>query len=149
MTRKTAAWWLMLILCWTVAIWSIMGYATLNPARFFPEQREIYLQHLLIVAAHTLASPIALLFGPLQFHAGLRTRPPRLHRACGITYLSAVAIGGLSAIPLASVAYGYATTRAGFALLAVAWLGTAAMTLYCIRRRDLRRTGVGPCATFR
>jgi uncharacterized membrane protein len=134
---KETAWWFMLILCWAVAIWSIAGYATLDPARFFPEQRETYLQHLLIVAAHTLASPIALLSGPLQFHAGLRKRRPRLHRACGIIYLGAVSVGGLAAIPLASVAYGYPSTRAGFALLAALWLGTAAMALYCIRKRDV------------
>ncbi|HEU4779511.1 MAG TPA: DUF2306 domain-containing protein [Steroidobacteraceae bacterium] len=119
-----------------MAIWSITQYAGLDPARFFPEQREIYLRHLMIVAAHTLSSPIALLLGPLQFHAGLRARLPRLHRACGITYLGAVFLGGLSAIPLTSIAYGYWTTRVGFALLAVLWLGTAAMALSCAVRRD-------------
>lgn len=132
----TAAWWTLLVPCWTVAVWSITQYAGLDPARFFPEQREVYLQHLVIVAAHALSSPIALLFGPLQFHAGLRARLPRLHRAIGITYLAAVLLGGLSAIPLTSIAYGYWTTRVGFALLAVLWLGTAAMALSCAVRRN-------------
>ncbi len=49
---------------------------------------------------HAVSAALALLAGPLQFIAALR-RQGRLHRWLGRCYLAAVALGTLSAVPLA------------------------------------------------
>ncbi|MBB6091208.1 putative membrane protein [Povalibacter uvarum] len=131
------AWWLVTLLCWGVAAWSLTNYATFDAARFFDEQRETYIQHWLVMYGHTLFAPLTLLIGPLQFHPGLRNRWPRVHRTSGMIYLAAVVISGLGALSLAPVAYGYASTRIGFAALGVLWLGSAAIALYSIKRGDV------------
>jgi hypothetical protein len=133
------AWWVMAVMCFVVAIGSAARYWALDAERFFPEQRAVYVQHLLSMYGHTLVSPISLLLGPLQFHEGLRSRWPRAHRIFGIAYLGTVFIGGLGGLTLSAVAFGRWPTRLGFALLAVLWLVSAAMTLYHVKRRDLLR----------
>lgn len=88
------------------------------------------------VPAHFFAAGLALLLMPLQFADALRTRWPALHRVAGWLYVLAVLVGGVSGLLLAPRAQGGWATGMSFLLLALLWLGSTGMALYCaIRRR--------------
>lgn len=73
---------------------------------------------------HMLIGPIALMTGPWQFFAGLRTKHPRFHRWNGRVYIVACLISGMGALFTAPFASGGIVATIGFALLALSWLGT-------------------------
>ncbi|MEP4768439.1 MAG: DUF2306 domain-containing protein [Roseibium sp.] len=89
--------------------------------------------------AHIAVAPIALALMPFQFMKRLRARKPSLHRWTGRIYVAAVFISGAAGLQLAfhSMAGGLAVS--GFALLAVAWLGTTMAALWFALRRDILR----------
>lgn len=88
------------------------------------------------VPGHFFAAGLALLLLPLQFAQRLRARWPRLHRVGGWLYVFAVLVGGVSGLMLAPRAQGGWSTGGSFLLLALLWLGSTGMALYCaIRRR--------------
>lgn len=86
------------------------------------------------VPAHFFASGLALLVLPLQFAQALRSRWPALHRVAGWLYVLAVLIGGVSGLLLAPRAQGGWATGLSFLLLALLWLGSTGMALYCAIR---------------
>lgn len=86
------------------------------------------------VPAHFFASGLALLVLPLQFAQALRSRWPALHRVPGWLYVLAVLIGGVSGLLLAPRAQGGWATGLSFLLLALLWLGSTGMALYCAIR---------------
>ncbi|MGQ0710038.1 MAG: DUF2306 domain-containing protein [Rhodoferax sp.] len=86
--------------------------------------------------AHALASALALALGPLQWWSQ-RTRRLAWHRALGRAYMACMLVGGMSGLHLALGAWGGPLARSGFAVLALAWMGSAALALHHIRRRDV------------
>ncbi len=72
---------------------------------------------------HVIGAATAMLIGPLQFSAGLRTRRPALHRWVGRAYVSGCAIGGVGGFVVALGTTAGPVAAAGFASLAVLWLG--------------------------
>ncbi|GAB3464625.1 DUF2306 domain-containing protein [Streptomonospora sediminis] len=93
--------------------------------------------HFPLLMAHILTGGLALLLGPLQFYAPIRRRAPRAHRLIGRLYLLA------GVVPSGITGFGVAllTTRgwvagAGFAMLSVFWLVSAAYGYAAVRRRD-------------
>lgn len=84
---------------------------------------------------HALSAALALLAGPLQFIAALRRRRPGLHRWLGRVYLTAVALGTLSAVPLALPAETGVLASAGFLCLALLWGASAVEGLRHARAR--------------
>jgi len=114
-------------------------YLTLDPTVYFPQQRAVYVAHIAGILMHIVGGMTALLLGPLQFVPAIRDRWPRVHRMTGRIYLAGVAVGGLGGLYMARLAYGGLPTRAGFALLAVAWLATTAMAYRRIRQGDIDR----------
>lgn len=93
------------------------------PGMRAPFLQERFASLPLAAYAHLAGSGLALVLGPLQLHPRLRARHVALHRALGVTYLLAVFAGGSAGFVLALVSQGGAIAHAGFALLAVAWLG--------------------------
>jgi len=84
-------------------------------------------------AMHVLGSGLALLIGPFQFLAGLRSRRPALHRRLGQTYVAMIFIGGIGGIGLAVMAHGGLVARVAFFTLDVLWIYTIVRAFSAIR----------------
>lgn len=91
----------------------------------------------LFAAFHVLGSGAALVIGPLQLSRTLRTRMLSVHRWLGRSYLTAVLLGGLGGLMLATIAAGGLVGRVGFTFLAVIWLFSGAQAYLAVRRGDL------------
>ena len=76
---------------------------------------------------HITGGGIALIIGWIQFSGKIRRTRLALHRSIGITYITAILFGGLAGFYLAMHANGGVMNDLGFALLAIAWLGTTFM----------------------
>lgn len=77
---------------------------------------------------HVVAAMIALLAGPLQFVRAIRSRWPAFHRATGLIYVAAIAIGSPAGFVLALGTSAGPVAATGFASVAVlsivfTWLG--------------------------
>ena len=87
--------------------------------------------------AHMSGGMIAVFTGPFQFWTGFRNRYARVHRFMGYCYLTGVAIGIVGAVTMAiNTTFGWATAAWEFGL-ASAWLATAGMAFYAIRKRKI------------
>ncbi len=73
--------------------------------------------------AHLIGAPLALALAPFQLWQGLRRKRPRLHRALGYAYVSAVVLAGVGALAMLPQFQGTVFAAAGFAVLGVLWIG--------------------------
>jgi len=97
---------------------------------------ERYSATQLVFLAHVAGGGIALLTGPWQLMARLRTRRVGLHRATGYVYAGAVAVAGTAGLVMGPTAWAGPVAQSGFTALAIAWLGTTAIGLHRIRYGD-------------
>jgi uncharacterized membrane protein len=113
----------------SVAI-ALVSYRYLGAAEEIPEQIQAnrFVSPWLMVHAGTAAT--ALLLGPVQFTRTLRARHPAVHRWMGRTYVAACMAGGVSGFMLAAGASTGMPAVAGFASLALAWLGSTSLAWY-------------------
>jgi hypothetical protein len=128
----TALLWLLSL---GVAAYAILAY-TLLPfgTTVDPGMRAGFAAHATAVYLHAFAASLALLLGPLQLSAKLRTARPAVHRWTGRAYLGiGVLVGGSSGLYLAQFAYGGLAARIGFGTLAAAWLYTGLRGFLAIR----------------
>ena len=110
------------ILCFSVAAVSL---------RFLVAPMAVVMDHMahylpdfpLPLYAHLVGAPLALVLAPFQLWQGLRRKRPRLHRALGYAYVSAVVFAGLGALALLPMFLGTRFAAAGFAALGVLWIG--------------------------
>jgi len=117
-----------------VALWFVYSYAlfylTIEPSGFgiyWPRHEWLY--------AHIVAGIVALVLGPTQFWLGLTGRKPSLHRVLGLTYVTAVAIGGIAAFYLAfHTDFGW-VFGVGFSGMAAAWIISTGLGIAAILRR--------------
>jgi len=130
-------WGLMSVLALIIAIVA-SRYLTLDPAVFFPEQRDVYQANRVVLLMHICGGILALVLGPTQFLAGFRRRSIRWHRALGVAYALAVAIGVLGGVRLATMAYGGVVAQAGFLSLSLAWAICTSAAVIAITRRQTR-----------
>jgi uncharacterized membrane protein len=130
---------LLCFLCWGVAAFAVGAYSLLPfGAALHPDLRPLFEARQAWVYLHVFSAAVALILGPLQWWARLRTSRPLLHRWTGALYLGlGVGLGGCSGLVLAQQAYGGAWSQAGFSLLAVGWLLTGGFALAAILRRDV------------
>src|SRR5688500_18633992 len=99
--------------------------------------RPPLLEHLLarftaapaLFLVHVVGGAVALLAGPWQLMPRLRARRPRLHRATGYAYVTAVAVAGVAGLVMGVTAWGGPAAQLGFTALAIAWLATTAIGL--------------------
>jgi uncharacterized membrane protein len=122
----------------------VAGYAAVAYGLFplgslvHPGMKETFEAHSIGIYTHVFASIAALALGPFQFSSRLRQRNPRLHRFSGRVYLAiGVMAGGAAGLYMAQFSFGGFVSRAGFTLLALAWLFTGFMAYSAIRRRDI------------
>lgn len=90
----------------------------------------------LVFVIHVAGGGIALLAGPWQLMPRLRARRPRLHRATGYLYVSAVVLGGGAGFVMGLRAWGGTVAQIGFTALAIGWLATTAIGLRRILTGD-------------
>lgn len=141
MRMRRVGWFLSAILAVLVALVA-SRYLRLDPADYFPDQREVYLSREGVLLAHVVGGMTALLIGPLQFSTWLRGRAVRLHRVTGLLYVAGAFAGGVAGLALASTAHGGAVPSVGFGTQAVLWLVTTGIGLRMVlagRFADHRR----------
>ena len=131
--------WVAAIGCVGVAAYAAVAYSVFPlGALVHPQMKLAFQAHSIAIYTHIFASALALGLAPLQLAVGWRRRHPSWHRRAGRVYLAAgVLPGGLSGLYVAQFAFGGALSTWGFSLLAVLWLGTAALAYRAIRRGDV------------
>jgi uncharacterized membrane protein len=130
-TWRTLSWLLMVLLSLGIA-----AYAGALLA--YPPMRSSFVLALLAdrpvaTLGHFGGSAIALAAGCFQVHPGLRRCVAAVHRWMGRLYVIGVAIGGAAGLYMARFANGGIAGQLGFALLALAWLGTTTCGYASIR----------------
>jgi hypothetical protein len=130
---KTAALWLLGLLCVGVAAYAIYSYGVLAPGTTVaPAMKENYEAHKAWILSHVFFAAVALLSGPFQFFPAIR-KHRAVHRVLGYVYFGAVFTGGITGLGMAFIAYGGLVSKLGFGALAVLWLLTGAKALVAVR----------------
>jgi uncharacterized membrane protein len=117
---------------WTLAAGAVpiaayaLGYVVHGEAAYVRALADSFRARPHAILVHALTGSVALVLGIAQLAAPLRSRWPGVHRWLGRAYAAAAMALGTSGLLMAAHAYGGWSTRAGFALLAVATLGTTA-----------------------
>ena len=132
-------WWLLAALSLGVAAYAVVAYTVFPPGILVhPDMRAGFEANRAVLLAHVFGASVALLAGPFQFSAGLRSARPSLHRWLGRAYLFlGVGIGGISGLVLALDAWGGPVSQAGFGALALCWLFAGARALQRILVGDV------------
>ena len=113
-----------------------------NALRYFVWSEASYgyfWQYRVPLIMHVTGGLVALLTGLFQLWSGFNARSMSTHPHTGRLYVIAVIVGGLAAVTLALTS---AASRfpwaVGLLALALAWLVTTGVAVYCVRRRDIR-----------
>jgi len=123
-------WWFMLLSCIGVS-----GYAA---SYFVAAPGDSHFAHYILPLRLHIAGGIgALLAGPWQFSARLRTRALNFHRWSGRFYLLEVLLGSVAGFAMAIVSKEGWPTHLGFGLLAVFWFATGLQAYRAIRRGEV------------
>jgi uncharacterized membrane protein len=121
MTSKfsTTSWWLLMLGSLFIAGFS---YRYLAPHPMIPPGIAANPMAKPWIFVHAGAASTALLLGPFQFIARLRSKRPKRHRWMGRTYVVACLVGGVSGLFLAVGCTAGPVARLGFGSLAACWL---------------------------
>ena len=92
-----------------------------------------------LLTVHAGLAATALVIGPLQFFAAIRTRHPRWHRRIGTTYVICCLGAGAAGLVLAFGSTEGPVATAGFGLLAIVWIGVTGNAWRLARARDFVR----------
>lgn len=118
-------WWTIAVFSFLVSAYALVLYGILIPLGVpsfaVPLVTPAYT---IALYAHILGGIVALSTGPFQFSVRLRKRNVRLHRILGVTYLAAIALGGIGGLVAALLSPSPFLARLGFGTLAVVWLVT-------------------------
>lgn len=143
--RRWAGWTAVLLTSLAIVAYSVTPYLTSSLQALTDEGfglASAYVDQPAAVRAafsvHVVAGGLALLLGPWQFWADLRRRLPRVHRWTGRTYLTAVGVGGVSALVMAPFNSAGFVGFFGFGTLAVLWFWTGWRGYRAIRSGDVR-----------
>jgi uncharacterized membrane protein len=128
----------MTVLAVAVALFSLRFYGVLFHDWLQIDQgiRGVILLAPLPALTHMLVAPVALLLGPFQFSAGLRTKYPRFHRVSGRIYVAACVVSGFAALATAPYASGGGIAGLGFGILGLSWLAATLGAWRAAVRRD-------------
>jgi len=126
----TALWWLMLLSCAGVAVYSTRYF-------FLHVDDQHFSRYILPLRLHIAGGMGALLAGPWQFSKKLRARAINLHRWIGRFYLLEVGLGSLAGLAMAFVSEEGMPTHLGFGALAVLWFLTGLQAYRKILKGDI------------
>ena len=133
-----AALWIVLFLALGVGLFSYRYLLPVVPVGA-PGPLANRFTHYGVLAVHAGFAATALVIGPLQFFAAIRTHHPRWHRRIGTAYVTFCLIGGAAGLPLALGSTEGPVATAGFGSLALAWLGVTGNAWRLARERDFVR----------
>lgn len=122
-----------------VAVFFVVQYVFHYYLNYSPAGLQVFWPRRAVFLLHITGGMVAILIGPFQFSRRIRQRYLKLHRILGRAYLIGILVAALASIRLATTvatAEGLAWASALFAL-AVAWLTTAGMAFYAIRKRQI------------
>ncbi|MBK9715739.1 MAG: DUF2306 domain-containing protein [Kouleothrix sp.] len=131
---RRLGWGAMLLLALFVVAYAGFVMAT---GAFPAPLRPSFQIHQLAITAHIAGGMAALAIAPLQLVPWLRRRHAAVHRWLGRAAMLGMLVGGLGGLAMAVVSYGGIASNLGFAALALAWLGTAALGYRSIRARQV------------
>jgi len=127
---RAGAWLILMFAATAIGVYSLRYGLPKVPNPLLPN--FITRPHFFIT--HALAASVALLAGPWQFIARLRSKWPSVHRTIGRIYLASVAVAWLSSIPLGLHAFTGAVASAGFLSLGIFWIAaTVAAVMHILR----------------
>lgn len=135
---RRIGWSIMTLFAVGIAILVAGPYLTFNPTVSQIPLNAGVAAHFVVLALHGLTGGLALLIGPFQFIASIRTRAPIIHRILGRVYLPSVILGSILAGFSAIVSTSGFVTQVGFLLLAVIWCYSAIQAYVSIRRRQIQ-----------
>jgi uncharacterized membrane protein len=129
--------WVLLAFAATALGLVSLRYLSGDPAVAPRQLRVNMTERLPCFVLHTIAGAVALLVLPLQLLPALRRRGAAFHRWLGRIYVAAVAVSGISALPVALGSFAGPVAASGFATLAVCWLGATAVGWRRMRLGDV------------
>jgi uncharacterized membrane protein len=124
----------MAVLAALVASYALSGVFV--PGLRTPFVEALFTEKALRAFGHLGGGGIALALGALQFSKRLRVERSGTHRLLGRIYLSAVLVGGVSALLMAPSSSGGIAAHFGFGLLAILWLVTSFLAFARVRAGD-------------
>ena len=137
-TASTRTGWGLLLVGAVLMALLAAKYYTLDPAVYFPRQREVYEAETLGLVVHITGMIFAVLAGPFQFLRRLRERHFGLHRMLGKLYIVGALVGGLGGLYMAQFSASGTASDLGFALLALGVLLTTTVAFARIRGRNVQ-----------
>lgn len=124
--------------CLLIALLSLRGLVA-PLALVMPDMAHFLQDAPIALWGHIVFGPIALALAPFQINQRLRARRPRLHRALGYGSALAILIAAVSSLTFVSGSHASVFAKAGFAVLAVLWIGFTATGISFARNRDFTR----------
>lgn len=130
--------WTFRVLCLVIAA-ATLRVLILPVAEVMPAMAPYMADLRSAVLAHIIFATLALALAPFQLSGKLRNRHPRLHRLSGYVYAFSIAVAAVASLALLPEFGGSYWALAGFAVLAVLWIGFTALGIDAARRRDFLR----------
>jgi hypothetical protein len=128
----TMAWGLLSLSAFAVGLFSLRYALPGMPFQLDLPSLQLSRQAFIV---HAVSASLALMLGPLQFVASLRSRFPAIHRWTGRGYALAIAVAWLSSLPMAVHAMTGAVAAAGFLALGLVWVATTGLGVVCALQR--------------
>ncbi|WP_231949524.1 DUF2306 domain-containing protein [Alloactinosynnema sp. L-07] len=132
-----ASWGMVAVFAIGIAAYAVPPYLSGNPADSKVPINPDVAVHYLVLALHAVPGGLALIIGPFQFVAKLRTRKPHLHRLMGRVYLVSVVVASVVSLFAATFSLDGFSAQVAFYLLAAAWLYSLAKAIQHIRRGEV------------
>lgn len=130
-------WWPWAFTISSVLVAALSLRALYSPMALTMEHMVHYLaDHRIALYAHVILGPLALLILPFQFNTRLRMYRPSLHRWLGRVYAVSILGAGLGSLALLPGFEGSIFAATGFAVLAIAWIGSTALAVMAARDGD-------------
>lgn len=124
-------WWVMLLFSVAVVLYGTTYFVATPGDRHFA-------RYILPLRLHIAGGMGALLAGPWQFSAWLRSRALNLHRWLGRFYLLEVLLGSVAGFFMAVVSKQGLPTHLGFGILAVLWFFTGLQAYRMVRQGNIK-----------
>jgi hypothetical protein len=119
-----------------IGVYFLLAYVTRYLVQWNEASYGSFWPRLGYFVPHLLGGLVAIVAGPFQFWPRIRTFHPKVHRVTGRVYLAGILVGALGGIALAVTTQGPVPYAAGLFALALAWLLTASLAFFAIKRRD-------------
>lgn len=129
-----------------IVLWVLCPVVALATARVIfggvAETMSDFLYHAELRApafySHIILASVALALLPLQFSYKIRQRQMQVHRWLGRIYGASILLSGAGGLWLALTTESGAAAAWGFAILAIAWVGSTAIAVYHAMHRRIR-----------